>query len=39
VIYVELGDLDNALKQYEALQPVDKQHADELRAAITAARE
>jgi hypothetical protein len=36
MIYVELGDLDNALKQYEALQPVDKQGAGELHSAITA---
>ncbi|MDD2762594.1 MAG: tetratricopeptide repeat protein [Opitutaceae bacterium] len=38
MVHVEMGDLDNALKQYDALLAIDRKHADELHAAITAAR-
>ena len=38
MVYVELGDLDNALTQHEALQKVDKQNADELYSAINAVK-
>lgn len=38
MVHVEMGDLDNALKQYDALQVIDQKHANELHAAIIAAR-
>jgi len=36
--YVALGELENAKKQYDALQQVDKEHADELHSAIASTR-
>ncbi len=38
MIYVELEEFDSAMKQYTVLRAVNKMHADELHAAITAAK-